>query len=396
MRRSGDRIRISIQLIRVEDGLHLWSETYDRALSDVFAVQDDIAQCTVTELRAALEGYGAGLGASPNDLADVARMSKGRASHPEAHRLYLVGKHLINRLNREDLTRAIQKLHEAVALDPRFALAWTELAGAYLRAATWGLVPQKDAVQQARDAVQRALSHEPELAEAHARLATIQLHQDWNWKGAEASCARALELAPGDASALNVAGVIAMALGRTEQSIALHRRAAEQDPLSASPHNNLGVTLHSTSRFVEAETELRRALELAPQRLLTRAFLARAIADQGRGEEALVEVMREPDEGERLYMLAVIQHGLGDKAASDAALQQLIAAYGDHYASQIADAQAARGHADAAFEWLERAYVHRDLGLCELRSGASFRCLHGDPRWRTMLVKLGLEEATST
>lgn len=393
MRRSGERIRIAVQLIHVEDGLHLWSENYDRTLDDVFAVQDDIARSAVKELRIALQGAGPGVSEDVQD--EVARAAKGRARNPEAHRLYLVGKHLINRLSREDLTRAIQILHEAVALEPRFALAWSELGGAYLRAATWGLLPKADAVQQARDAVQQALSLEPDLAEAHARHATFQLLQEWNWKGAEASCVRALELAPGDTSALNTAGVVAMALGRTEESIRFHRRATEQDPLSVSPHANLGLTLHRVGRFAEAEVSLRRALELAPQRLLTRAILALAIAEQGRGEEALTEVAREPDEGQRLYSIAIIQHTLGNETESDAALGRLEESHGDHYAFQIAEVHAMRCDADATFGWLDRAYAQRDFGLSEIQGVAPFRPLHRDPRWSVMLLKMGFADVTS-
>jgi tetratricopeptide (TPR) repeat protein len=194
---------------------------------------------------------------------------------------------------------------------------------------------------------------------------------------------------------LNTAGVVEMALGRAEESIELHRRASEQDPLSASPHSNLGLTLFHAGRFAEAEVALRRALELAPQRLLTRAYLARALAKLGLGEEALAEGMREPDEGERLYALAIVQHMLGNRSESDSALRQLTTSHGIHYAFQIAEVHAIHGDVESVFEWLDRAYAQRDFGLCELQGNASFRPFHGDPRWNAMLAKLGFESASS-
>ncbi|HEU4940434.1 MAG TPA: tetratricopeptide repeat protein, partial [Candidatus Eisenbacteria bacterium] len=390
IRRSGERIRISVQLIQVSDGLHLWSETYDRTLDDIFAVQDDIARSAVKELRAALLGEPAAMGRDVS--AEVANAAKGRATDPAAHRLYLLGRHFINRLNREDLTRAIQNLNEAVGMDPEFALAWAELGSAYTRAATFGLVPRAEAIRAARDSVGRALAIEPDLVEAHARLGVIRMFHDWDWKGAEASFARALELAPGDAVSLNGAGVLALVLGRVEESITLHGRASEQDPLSASPHANLGLTLHHAGRFAEAEAALRRALEIAPQRVITRGVLARTLAAQGRGDDALAEVAREPDEGYRLFALAAIHHLLGHKSGADAALQDLIERHGEAYAVQVAEVLALRREIDASFEWLDKAYAQRDFGISEIQSLSSFQSLHPDPRWHSLMRKLGFEK----
>jgi TolB-like protein/Tfp pilus assembly protein PilF len=387
--RSGDRIRISVQLVQVSDGLHLWSETYDRTVEDVFAVQENIAESVVRELRGALLGIGEDPVREAN--AAVAEAVRGRSTNAAAHRLYLLGRYFVNRLNREDLSRAMEHLKEAVALDPKFALAWAELGGAYTRAATYGLLAKTEAITLARNAARRSLAIEPDLAEAHARLGAIQMFHDWDWKGAEASYARALELAPGDSVALNGAGVLAVVLGRLEESIRLCRQASEQDPLSASPHYNLGLNLLHAGRFPEAESILRKALELAPQRFLTRGVLGIALAHQGRGEEALAEAEREPDEGYRLFAEALVHHVLGNRGESDASLRALIEGFEKDYAVQIAEVQAARGDADAAFAWLERGYAARDFGVTELRIHPAFQPFHGDPRWSSMLARLGLE-----
>lgn len=388
IRRSGDRIRISVQLVQVSDGLHLWSETYDRTVNDVFAAQDEIAASLVRELRGTLLGGG---GPDPEASAAVAKAAKGRSRNPAAHRLYLLGRYFLNRLNREDLTRVLENLKEAVALDPAFALAWAELAGVYQRAATFGIMPVEEAIRSARAAAGRALEIEPDLAEGHARLAAIQMFHDWDWNAAEASYARALELAPGDSVALNGAGVLAMALGRVEESIRLHRRASEQDPLSAPPYANLGLSLFRAQRFAEAEAMLRKALELAPQRYLTRAFLSLVLVHQGRGDEALAQAEREADEGERWYALALIHHVRGNRAESEAALRELVEHHGSHYAFQIAETEAVHGNVDAAFVWLERAYASRDFGMSELRCSHFLRQLHSDPRWKSLLERMGFE-----
>jgi serine/threonine-protein kinase len=395
VRRSGDRIRISVQLVMVSDGLHIWSETYDRTLDDIFAVQDDIAQSAVNELRVALRVPEPPPSEGRSELAAAA---VGRSSDPAAHRLYLLGRHFGNRLTREDVGKALEHLERAVALDPNFALAWAELGGTYRRAASYGLRPQAEAIENARGAVRRALSIEPRLAEAHARMGAIQKFHDWDWEGAEASFRRALELAPGDSVTLNGAAVLAMVLGRFEESLAFQRRAVEQDPLSATAYSNYGLMLYRAGRSVEAETALRRALELAPERYLTHSFIAMALLDQGRHEEALEEAQREADEGQRWYALAIVHHVRGNRRESDGALRALAEAHArvPIYEVQIARVHAIRGEADAAFAALDRAYERRDFGLAELRGDASYRSLHSDPRWPVLLARMGFTSGGGT
>src|SRR5262249_34824624 len=196
--------------------------------------------------------------------AEVARAARGRATHPEAHRLYLLARHLLDRRTREDTAAAIEYLQRALERDPGFALARAELGSAHARAAERGWVPAPEGYGRAREAVQRALALEPDLAEAHAHMGYIQRLFDWDWHGAEASYARALALAPGNALALRGAGGLASSQGRLEESIELYRRALDQDPLSAVGFHNLGRALHAADRIADAETAFRRALELAP------------------------------------------------------------------------------------------------------------------------------------
>jgi TolB-like protein/tetratricopeptide (TPR) repeat protein len=391
VRKAGNRIRVAVQLVQVSDSSHLWSETYDRTLEDIFAVQDDIAQSVVRELRTTLLGEAPDSDASGQARAEVAQAAMGRGSDPEAHRLYLLGRHFLDRGSREDVTTGIAYLKQALEIDPAFALGWAELSRAFAREAGAGWVPPSEAYARAREAVQRALSLKPDLGEAHAGLARIRLYQDWDWRDVEASARRALELAPGSAPVLRVAAVVAEVLGHADECVALNRRALELDPLNAAAWNNIALPLIETGRLAEAEQAYRRSLELGPRRDGPHASLAYLLLAQGRLEEALVMALQEPEEAMRLQALSIVHHRRGEAKESDEALRELSANHAENFAFQVAEAHAARGEADAAFDWLERAYQERDAGLSFLRISSHLPALHGDPRWRPFLKKMGFE-----
>ncbi|HEY7903758.1 MAG TPA: TIR domain-containing protein [Casimicrobiaceae bacterium] len=392
VRKSGNRMRISVQLVKVADGYHLWSETYDRILEDIFAVQDDIAQSVVTELRTTLLGEAADAGAASKATAQVAAAVKGRASDPEAYRLYLQARYFIDRYRREDTTKGIGYLKQALVLDPAFALAWAELGAAYSSEAGKGWAPVTEGFARAREAVQRALALEPDLPEAHAQLGWIQIYHDRDWRGAEASYRRALELAPGNASVLRRSGALGLNAGRFDEAIALGRQSLQHDPLNTTAHHNLGINFYASGRLADAEAAFRKALELDPHRASTRAHLSLALLDQGRGEEALAEALQEPEEWCRLWVASIVHDAAGRREASDAALQALIANHSIHAAVQVALVYAARGEIDLAFTWLERANDQRDPGLSEMRSLPAFRSLRVDPRWEAFLRKIGFSD----
>ena len=389
VRKSGDRVRISVQLVRVSDSSQLWSETYDRTLNDIFAVQDDIAQSVVEELRAKLLGDVSDSGGQ-TAKAEVAQAAKGRGHDPEAQRLYLMALHALDRYTREDTLRGIESLKKALVLDPGFAAAWRQLGRAHASQAAQGWFPAAEGYEQARHALERALELEPDLAEANVALGWILMAHDWDFRGAEAAYARALGSEPRNATVLRGAGVLALTLGRIEEAIQLYRRALEQDPLSSATHNNLGIALRAAGRFKDAESAYRKALELAPQRVGTHSVLSLALLAQNQGEDALEEAMREPEEAWRLWALAIIHHAMGDVATSEGELQELALKYGDDTAYQVAEVYAARGDANAAFQWLERAHAQRDGGLMDVKTSPYLHSLHNDPRWLTFLAKMGL------
>jgi TolB-like protein/Tfp pilus assembly protein PilF len=392
VRKAGNRVRIAVQLVKVADGYHLWSMTYDRTLDDIFAVQDDIARSVVKELRTTLLGEDEDSKASGEARTDVANAVKGRGIDPEAHRLYLQARHQLTRMAPDETARAIEYLDEALELDPNHALAWTMLGHAHQQEAGNGWSPPSEGYARARSAVERALALAPDQAEGHALMGRIQWNHDWDWRGAERSHRQALELDPRNPWALRSAGLLAYSQCRFEEAADLFRRAIEQDPLSNLAYHNLGLAYHSAGNFAAAEAAYRRSLDLAPGTAVTSSMLAFLLLEGGRAEEALAEAAREADETNRLHATAIIAHAMGRKAESESALSQLIRDHGRTMAAQIAEVFAQRGEPDRAFEWLDRAFEDRDSGLSEMKASPRLRPLHGDPRWKAFMRKMGFED----
>jgi TolB-like protein/Tfp pilus assembly protein PilF len=392
VRRAGSRVRISVQLVQVADGVQMWSETYDRTLDDIFAVQDDIAQSVVKALRATLLGEQPDSRASGEVKAEVARAAKGRAIHPEAHQLALEARFHLDRSSHDDAVRAVELLRKALAIEPEFARAWVDLGWAYTMYVTGGWSSPGEYAAEARAAIDRAITLEPDLAEAYTIRGYIQMVYDWDWGAADASYRRALELAPGIPSALRRAGVLATIQGNLPRAVELYRSALEQDPLSNLTYAVLAKALLALDRHSEAEAAARRSLELSSQRAYSNAILAFALLGQGRHEEAVQAAEREPEFGFRLWALAIVHHALGHVEASNQALASLIQDNPENDAFQVAEVHGARAETDSAFEWLERAYAQRDPGLNDISFSPWLRSLHADPRWVPMLRRLNLAD----
>lgn len=389
IRMSGSRIRISVQLVKVADGYQFWSETYDRTMDDIFAVQDDIARSVVSEIRTRLLGETADSDATKLIVSEVAEAAKGRAEDAEAQRLMLLGRHFLDRTTREDTARAIEYFKQAIEIDPSYALCWAELGRAYSIEAGRVWAPVGEAFERSREAAKKALELEPGLAEGFAQLGRIQAANDWDLGGAERSYLRALELAPGSTSVMDGAAVLAYKLGRFDEALELGRRVLLQDPLSAAYWHNLGLTAHSAGLLDESEKAFRRALELVPQRAVSRALLSLVLVDQGRIEDAMEEAANEPYEMWSLWARAIIHFAAGRKAESDAAIEILTEEHATGNAYQIAEVFAVRGETDRAFQWLRLAFDQRDSGLTHLKANPRFSSLKNDPRWQELLTDVG-------
>jgi len=375
VRKQANRARITAQLINASDGFHLWSQTYDRELNDIFTVQEDIAQSVAASLKVTLLG---------------GKASSSRGTNEEAYNAYLQGRYFYGRSSKENLEKAIGYYERAVKLDPKYALAWAGLAEAQSRQADWGYVPVEQGYRKAREAAGQALAMDANLAEALAAMGWIKMNYDWEWAGADASFRRALALEPGNATVVYGAAVLAFDLGRLDEAMALDRRAAALDPLNTQTHVTLALTAYYAGRQEEAVAALRKALELDPERQFVHTLLGQVYLAQSHPQEALAEMEREPDLNWRLYGLALANHALGRARESDAALAELTAKYDTTQAFQIADVYAFRGESDRAFQWLERAYAQRDGGLTWIKGDPLLKSLQRDPRYAAFLKKMRL------
>lgn len=392
VRKSDNQVRITVQLVDAANGYHLWAETYDRTLDDIFLVQDDIARSVVKRLRSTLMGETTDSSADARAETELAFAVKGRGENAEAHRQYLRGQYLVERLTREDVEKATCCFRRAIEIDPLHALAWTGLSRTYADQAGHGWLPCSEGFERARAAAQRALEIEPDLAEGHLRLGLIHMSFDWDWQGALSSVKRAMELAPGSASVLRTAAHLASNLNQMYEAISLIRRVALLDPLSSTAHHSLGLYYYAADRLKEAEAAFETALELNSRQVGLRFDSARIYLAQGFKERALAEAEQEIFEPFRLLGVAVVRYALNNTSESDSAVEKLIEKYGEDGAYQIAEAYAFRGDTDQAFEWLERAYKQRDPGLPELRTEPLLRTLHGDPRWQRLLKGIGFAD----
>ena len=373
----GDQITLSLELVDAQTENIIWSEQYNRQQTDLVSLQNEIARDVSTKLKTKLSG------------AEEQKLAKTYTTNPEAYRLHLQGRFFLDRTTREDTAKAIEYFRQALDLDPGYALCWAELGRAYAVEAGRAWVPEGEGFDRSRAATKRALALDPDLAEGHALLGRIQATHDLDLRGAEVSYRRALDLAPTSPSVLDGAAVLFYKLGRFDEAVELSRRALVQDPLSSALWQNLGLTYLAAGRLAESEKAFRRALEIAPQRIVSNAMLATVLMDQRRPEESLAQAMREPDEVWRLWALAIIYHGAGRNTESDEALRKLTVEHAAGNAYQIAEVYSMRGEADRAFEWLERAYEKRDSGVTHAKVDPRFQALHGDPSWASFLRKLG-------
>jgi len=376
VRKVGTRVRITAQLVDVATDSHLWSERYDRELDDIFAVQDDIAQSVVKELRAAL------LGERPVNAqvdAEVQAATKGQGNSGEAYRLYLQGRALVARRTQTSVATGREHFTQAVKIDPSFALAWAALARAQaIEAGTIGSVPYEAGYARARTSAERALDLEPDLAEAHVALGMVRLGE-WDWRGAEASMRRAIALAPGNADVVISASWGMVSGGRLHDAIAQCRHAIGLDPLNPAGHRYLAQFCVFADLLPEAEAAAKQALAINPLAGMTYFALGHVHLAQARFAEALAAFEKEPHDGFRLLGLAVAHHALAQEGEEAAALEQL----GElpMHAYLNAQANAYCGNIDAAFEWLERAYAQRNAGFSSMMFQPLLRNLHGDRRW---------------
>ena len=382
VRKAGNRLRITAQLVSVSDGYHLWSQRYDRTMDDVFAVQEEIAQTIVQKLKVKLVG-------EPD-----APLVKVPTTNLEAYNLFLQGRHHAQRLTRQGFGRAVECFEAALALEPDYVLAHAGVGYVNGVRSILGFVAPTEAMPKAREAAERALSLDADCGEARVSLALVRGWYDWDWLGAERDLRRAIELSPGSADAHTGYGEFLCSRGRLDESIAAAARGVELDPLSLQGNRILAVTLQCAGRFDEAADLCRKVLDLEPRYFAARWHLAQALLSSGRAEDAVsvLETGREDAGGEPLTeaILGACYAAVGRVEAAREVLAALTRRRAEGYLSAncIALVQAALGEADAAMEWLEQAYRDRD-GLCPFL--ARFKIHQGlldDPRYLDLLRRI--------
>jgi TolB-like protein/Tfp pilus assembly protein PilF len=376
VRKAGNRVRISAQLIRADSGYELWSKTFDRTLDDLFQLQDQIAGSVVQALKVRLLG-----GSLP------VRQAPG---NQEAYDLYLQGRFFAGLHTKQGFTQALDYLERAVKLDPGYEPSWTEVSIVYTDMGARGFMPNAEALPKARDGVRQAIELNPKSARAHVALGYLHMNDDWDWTAADREIGEALALEPGSADVLHAAGSLYLVLGRVGDSVRMFLAALARDPLRASSYSNLGVAYFADGRLPEAEEAFRKSIQLRPAAGYTHNGLGLVLLWKNDLNGALAEMKREPDDMWRLEGEALVYAAMHRRAESDAALSELTAKFQQESPYVVATVYGYRGEVDPAFQWLERALKERDATLTSIKSDPLFQKIKSDPRYDALLHKAGL------
>ena len=377
VRKSGENLRVTAQLINAQDGTHLWAQTYDRQLADVLKMQDEIAIALVQALQLEVE-------------ANI--VFRPALRDTEAYTLYLQGLHASSRFDQEGMEQAVSDFERVIELDPSFAPAHLMLGNAYFLLGAYGFMPPAVAFERDRLANERALKLDPNLAMAHAQLGDIHRAYDWDWAAADQELKQALALAPADGDILFYAAVQSLGMGRWDDALKQVNAALAQDPLNPSRYQVLTLIQSSRGRLEEAEAAARRTLELIPLGPFGHSFLGNVLLLRGHPDAALAEFSKEAVEAARLGGIAMAHFAQGRKADSDAALTQMTKHPTDH-PFYIARVYAFRGDPNGALKWLDLAYTQKDSGMLPLIKGDTmFKKIEGDPRYKAFLTKMNLPE----
>jgi TolB-like protein len=378
VRKSGDRLRVTAQLIGTHDGSHVWSETYDEDFGDVLKIQDRMAAGIVRALQVTV---------GADDLQPRPLLKNG-----EAYDLYLRGRHAFDRFDKVGFETAAGYFEQALEREPSYVRAAEWLAWAHEFISEWGYVPPREGFERARRSAQRALVLNPGSGDAHAVLGDVHVIYDWNWSAAAEEGRLARRFAPHSANVVVSLSDLARALGHSDEAAGIINSAFIVDPLFAAWHESLGNIRYRTGRLTEAEKELRETLEISPTYASGHFYLGQILLAQGKLDAALSEMQQEEPDAGRDTGLAIVYHAMGRRAESDTALGRLTQERAGDAAFEIAQAHAYRGEIDQAFSWLNRAYDQKDVELFLIKGDPLLKNLDGDPRYKAFLHKMNLAE----
>jgi adenylate cyclase len=376
VRKSGNQLRITAQLIRAADGVDLWSESFERQLTDVFKVQQDIAAAVATGLQAKLLPAATAPNSTPHNM--------------DAYSLYLRGQYFARRASDADVAQGIAILKRAIALEPDFAPAHAELANAYLFVATFGS-GEAGMLEAAAHEIDTALRLDPTLRLALNLRATLAV-VNWDWPAAQAQLDQLLASGPHDTAALSQIGGLARALGHLDQASAYYRQSLQLDPLSVLRHIQLAMLLDGMGRPADARAALDAAIAINPKAAKAHLLIALLELEAGHLDIAAAAIEKETGDYYQLEGRAILAYAMKRMPESNAALGKLIDLYQASAAIQVAQAYAYRGERDKAFEWLDRSYAQKDPGLINVKSDPLFASLRKDPRFSNLLRRMKLPE----
>jgi tetratricopeptide (TPR) repeat protein len=379
------RVRVTAKLVKTSDGYQLWSQTFDRELKGVFAVQDEIAAAVVEALKVQL-------------LAGRAPTSREfRTKDPQVYSSYLQGRQLQRKDSMRDWANAGAAFERALALDPDYAPAWAALAhSVYFTQGNAG--PSLEAIMagkaRALAAAEKAVALAPDLADGYVSRGELRIFVKRDWAGAQADMARAVAINPGDPESLwTSARYVLGPIGQLPEALAQARRASELDPLSYKPWSTLSALYLASGQLAQARATAERSLELEPKQDSGVICLAMVELLEGRPAEALKTARRSDDRVFQLQFEAMARHSLADRAGSERALQTLITEHSHDSPYQVANVYAWRGEADLAFHWLDRSFEQNDGGLFDLRLDPPLQRLERDPRHAALAARIGLPPA---
>lgn len=383
VRRDGERVRITAQLIRVSDETHLWAQSYERSLHDVLQVQAEVAQAVAREVQIKLSPY------------DVRRLhpEKRRSMNPQAYELYLRGRHFWYRRTEEGMRKSIECFEDALRHDPSFAAAHDGISDAHTMLACRGITRASDSFHKAKAAAREAVRIEPELGEGYASLAHVRLH-DWDWVGIESDFKRAVALDPGYAIAHYWYAEYLMAMGRTQEAVGRVQHSLELDPLNSVINASVGMIRYLAHDYDGALAALRRGLEIDPTHYVSHLRVGLVCLQKNLLGEA-IDAMRQAvthsgGSTEALAGLAQAHAAAGEARTMERIVQELV--QGAHrYVSpyNVARVYGAIDDKQRAFEWLEQAYREHNPDLIELTREPSFASLRSDAKFRELTQRIG-------
>ena len=381
VQKSGNRIRITAQLVNASDGYHLWSQVFDRSLDDIFEIQDEIATAVVAALR--------------ESILDESEINTGYHGSAEAYNAFLQGEHFVRLATDDSWERAIEYYEQALEIDPEMAIAWAGLANAVATQTGRSALNEgafSEGYERAREIALKALELDPMLPEAHLALGRIYGLHDWDWEATEQAFRTALELRPGDADIIDASAGQARGAGDFSRSFELTKQAIALDPLNLRAQVSWSRSLHFQGRYEEALAAMERTYAAFGNVGNVPTYLAFARMSVGDYDGALAALETEKLDYQKLTGTAVVYAKMGDHTQSRKYLDELISKYGDAVSWQQVEVYATLGDKDKAFEAMDRAYDIRDPGITSILFTPLIEPLRDDPRYFEMLQRLNLAD----